>query len=228
MLMRLISGYSSVSELLAYAIASLAVIFFILPLHECAHGFVAYRLGDSTAKRQGRLTLNPFAHVDWMGAALTVLFGFGWARPVPVNQFNLRHPKRDMALVALAGPVTNLIAALAAVLLDAFTFLIYIKLGMPWWLYTALRQIFGFFAATNVSLAVFNFIPIPPLDGSRILSAFLPSRIYYKLMRYERYSFIILMVLCASGAFSNVTSSVTGSILELLYSLANNILRVFW
>ena len=160
------------------------IIFCVLPIHEYAHGFVAHILGDDTARLKGRLTLNPLAHVDPMGALMVLLVGFGYAKPVPVNIGRFKRGKRKqyMALTAFAGPVSNLIMA------TIFTFLyclIYHK-----FLYTNESMVyvalfFSVAAQINISLAVFNLLPIPPLDGSRILNAFLPDRIYYKIMQYE-------------------------------------------
>lgn len=170
------------------------IIFCVLPIHEYAHGFVAHKLGDDTARLKGRLTLNPLAHVDPMGALMVLLVGFGYAKPVPVNIGRFKRGKRKqyMALTAFAGPVSNIIMA------TIFTFLyclIYHK-----FLYTNESMVyvalfFSVAAQINISLAVFNLLPIPPLDGSRILNAFLPDRIYYKIMQYERYIVLVVFAL---------------------------------
>ena len=119
MLLSLIrSGNVNIISIIVYIISSLMVIFLVMPLHEWAHGFVAYKLGDRTAKYQGRLTLNPLAHIDYLGAAMILLIGFGWAKPVPVDPRNFKNPKRDMALTALAGPVSNLLAAVVSGLIS--------------------------------------------------------------------------------------------------------------
>ncbi len=214
MLRQVLSGDFSIYSLISYVISSIFIILFILPLHECAHGFAAYKLGDPTAKGLRRLTLNPLAHIDWFGSAAIVFFGFGWAKPVPVNMRYFRNPKRDMAITALAGPLSNLLAAFVGTFLFNLFLYIFIETGV---LVTAaasiVLDIFRFFAIINVSLAVFNLIPIPPLDGSRILTAFLPNRIYYRLMQYEQIFSLVLIVLVLGGSFSNIIGEVSNTIL---------------
>jgi Zn-dependent protease len=177
--------------------AVLFIIFCILPLHECAHGWMAYKLGDHTAKNQGRLTLNPIASIDPVGAAAILLFGFGWAKPVPVDPRYFKNPKRDMAITALAGPISNLLAAL----LGAFICDLILVLGtsIPYVVLLWIKFFFSYYVMINVSLAVFNLIPIPPLDGSKILGAFLSNRAYYKFYQYEQYIMIGLIAILFLG-----------------------------
>lgn len=182
-------------EIAMRILSVLVIIFLILPLHEMAHGWMASKLGDNTAKYSGRLTLNPLAHVDPFGAVCILLFGFGWAKAVPVNPRNLNNPKRDMALVGLAGPVSNLIAALVGAILYNLIWL----LGLPGEVMQWVVVFFGFYVSININLAVFNLLPIPPLDGSRILGAFLSDRALYKYYQYENYIMIGLFFLLFIG-----------------------------
>lgn len=167
-------------------LAILITIFVVMPIHEWAHGFVAYKFGDNTAKYSGRLTLNPLAHIDPLGAAAMILFRFGWAKPVPVDARNFKNPKVGMALTALAGPMSNIIAALIAAI--GLNSLIYFgRSTIP---YDALSYIISFmysFIKINIGLAVFNLLTLPPLDGSKILAAFLPNKFLFKYYQYERY-----------------------------------------
>ncbi len=183
------------------------IIFGILPIHEYAHARMAYALGDDTASLKGRMTLNPLAHVDWVGAACIMLIGFGWAKPVPVNPYNFKnraHKKRGMALTALAGPLSNLIVAFIGIIILR---LLYSFSGVVIWEYTKgmiLQYAFVWFTVINISLAVFNLIPVPPLDGSKIMAAFIPDRILYKISEFmNKYGFIITIAFIAL-IYSNV------------------------
>ncbi len=159
-----------------------------ITLHELAHGYVAYRLGDDTAKRAGRLTLNPVKHIDIMGLVAMVVFKIGWAKPVPVNMYKFKEPRKGMAITAAAGPLMNFFIAIIFLLLyGALTPMLYDStIGMY-----VLNIVFTT-AYLSVMLAIFNLIPIPPLDGSKMLYSFLPDSAYQKLMQVERYGMIIL------------------------------------
>ncbi len=211
MLMSALRGEASFIDFIVYAISAMVVIFLTLPVHEFAHGFIASKLGDPTPKYTGRLTLNPFAHIDYIGAAAMLLVGYGWAKPVQVNPRYFKNPKWGMALTALAGPVSNIIVAtiiffiarLVGLALTSFSsVLIYVYI------------FFYYVALINVRLAVFNFIPVPPLDGSKVLSAVLPTRIYFKIMQYERYIYLALLFLLASGVLSKPLDIISGYIMS--------------
>lgn len=219
MLRSLLSGNMELADILIYILSSLTVIFLTMPVHEFAHGFAAVKLGDNTPKWQGRLTLNPFAHIDYIGALCILFFGFGWARPVQVNHNNFRNPKRDMAITAFAGPLSNLVVALISLVLYNVCYLVILNTAFTPVLYVA--SFLYWIAFINVSLAVFNLIPIPPLDGSRILAALLPYRTYYALMRYERYIYFGLLALLWFGVLDLPLDFLTGSVFGGLSFIAS-------
>ena len=179
----------------------LASVFLCLTTHETCHGLAAYALGGPTAKRMHRLSLNPLRHIDWMGLLMMVTLGFGWAKPVPVDPRYFRKPKQGMALTALAGPVSNFVLALLALLCAR---LVYHQYGALW------DFIFDLLLTTaylSVGLGLFNLIPISPLDGSKVLFVFLPDSAYEKLMRYEKYGMIALLILVWLGVGDNVLNT---------------------
>lgn len=193
-------------------LSSCFVVFCCLPVHELAHGYIAYKLGDDTAKKQGRLTFNPFVHLNPIGTIMIFLFGIGYARPVPVNPNRFKNPKGGMALVAIAGPLSNLLMAFV------FNF-VYIALAANFNMtgfMGAVMYFFYFAAWVNITLAVFNLFPIPPLDGSKVLAALLPNRIYNKYMMYERYIMIALFVLLFTGVLDKPISIVSGFFMRLI------------
>jgi Zn-dependent protease len=199
---------------------------FAIVLHEVAHGWVANKLGDHTARDMGRLTLNPFPHIDLFGTIIIPLMCiiinspiFGYAKPVPINPNNFRNPKRDMAISSLAGPGINIVMALS------FTFLLRIVLiaverKLPsslWnWFSSPISLMLGYGIIINVVLAVLNLIPVPPLDGSRVVYWLLPEKqaaLYYRL---ERFGLLILLVLMASGFLGKIVFPIIRPILTLL------------
>ena len=209
-----------------------------LAVHECAHGWMSYQLGDPTARNFGRLTLNPIKHIDPIGFLCMVFFRFGWAKPVPVNARYYKKPRRDMALVAAAGPLSNVIMMVAALFLVYLSYFIYAvsakdaySFGYFWYLWqgaegflfpeaVGAKLMFLWFtflmnlAILNASLAVFNLLPIPPLDGSRIAFIFLPVKFYFGIMRYERYIQIAMFALLWIGVFDEILIEVTYGLLN--------------
>ncbi len=198
--------------LLGYA----ALILLIMPVHELAHAYVAHLCGDDTAKWNGRLTLNPFKHLDVMGTVMMLTVGIGYAKPVPVIPRNFRHYKRDMILVALAGPLSNFAMAFAAV--GLFRVCLFFVTDAA--VYEALTMILVHtIASVNVSLMVFNLLPIPPLDGSRLWSSLLPGKWSYTLERYSQYITLGLFVLMMSGVLDGPLSVFRSAVFSLLFGI---------
>ena len=175
-----------------------------VPVHEYAHGYVAWKLGDPTAKQSGRLTLNPIRHFDPVGVVLLILFGFGWARPVPVDTRYFKNPKRDMAITSLAGPLSNFVLAFLMLVLLSASIRIFSYSAFVQFLINLMLNI----ALLSIGLWVFNLLPIPPLDGSKILFSFLPERIYYTILRYERYGMIIMIAIIYLGLVTGPLNTV--------------------
>lgn len=227
MLLNLISYFTSGDQtLMLYGLVTLLLrlpaVLLALSIHEAAHGWMAYKLGDPTARNLGRITINPIKHLNPIGALSMLVFGIGWANPVPINSRYFKKPKRDMALTALAGPVSNILQALLALLLlfvgtrlyfgsigggtnlfgtvgsdDLFgTYISMIFYGEPLArLCGILFYLLWIYSTLNIVLALFNLIPVPPFDGSRLAFIFLPDKIYFGLMKYERYSMFVFLFL---------------------------------
>ena len=173
-----------ISQLILTAIAALVA----LTIHEYAHGYVAYRLGDGTARSLGRLSLNPIKHLDPFGVICMVLFHFGWAKPVPINPGNFKNPRKGFAITAMAGPATNIVVGFftAFLYLLCLSFARLTNIAFLDSLQINLIRFLYYFFSVNIGLGIFNLIPVPPFDGSRMLNVILPDRLYFKVMRYER------------------------------------------
>lgn len=196
-----------------YALTRLAAVLLCLSVHETAHGLAAYALGDSTARGRKRLSLNPLHHIDWFGLAAMLLVGFGWAKPVPIDPNQMKNPKSGMALTALAGPVSNL---LLAVLASFGAGLVY-RYGV-----TTLFPLFSFLVLTgtlSIGLGLFNLIPIPPLDGGKVLFALLPERLYWKLLHYERYGILLVYALVFFGALDGFLNTAISSVVSFIFGI---------
>lgn len=184
------------SMLWDYAIIIAASMLCIM-FHEVCHGLTALKLGDTTAKDAGRLTFNPLKHIDLWGLLMMAIFKFGWAKAVPVDMRRFKHPVRDMAITAAAGPLSNVLLAFLALCIRAGA--LYVNMRTDGAVSGFIVLFFEYVAILSIGLAVFNVIPIPPLDGSKVLGALLPQRIYYKVLQYERYGFLILMAVLYLG-----------------------------
>lgn len=227
---RYLSSGGDIKSFIIQLLLTLPIIILSLTVHECAHGYIAKKLGDPTAENLGRLTLNPLKHLDPFGVLFMLLFGFGWARPVPVNARNFRKPRRDMALTAVAGPVSNLLLATVFAILYETAYTVMKKsaeagggtgtLGMTVMLFFSLGL------QLNVFLAVYNMLPIPPFDGSRFFYVFLPVKWYFKVMKYERYIMLGLMAVILFESYVLHGGLILGGLSYLSSLLINGMLRL--
>ncbi len=221
MLLDLIRGGNALSIFMGVCVSAF-VVFCVMPIHEYSHALVATKLGDQTARLSGRLTLNPMAHISPWGAIMILLVGFGYAKPVPVNVRNtkMKNKKVAMALIALAGPLSNLIIGFLSVMVRYIIIVAASKRGgeMTTAIF-ALNIFFQYSAIININLAVFNLIPIPPLDGSRILFAILPSKFYFGIMKYERYIMAAMFLLLLTGVLTTPLSYLS----KLIYNAFNQL-----
>lgn len=220
-------------------ILSLPIVLLALSVHEASHGLMAYKLGDPTARNFGRLTVNPIKHIDPLGFLCMVIFHFGWAKPVPVNSRYFKKPRRDMALTAAAGPASNILLSIVFAGLLRVQLLLVEKffasdlvnvwsivlngigeVSSGFRIMAVLTYVLYIGVVLNISLAVFNLIPIPPFDGSRIAYTFLPVNLYFKIMRYERIIMIVILVMLWSTPFlSGLVSSATSGLASIIMSI---------
>ncbi|MCR5523093.1 MAG: site-2 protease family protein [Clostridia bacterium] len=199
-------------DLIIKLMARVFVVFCTLPIHEFAHALTADRLGDDTPRLKGRLTLNPLAHLNLLGSLMIFLVGFGYAEPVPVNPRNFKNPRGGMAITAAAGPLSNLVMALFFALVTNASKLWVVTGGGT--LASVCFSFFYFAAVININLAVFNLIPVPPLDGSRILNLIIPAKYYFAIMKYERYIMIGVLVILFTGILSTPLAFLSSSIMR--------------
>lgn len=199
-------------------LARVLAVLLCLTVHEACHGLAAYALGDPTARDRHRLSLNPLRHIDWLGLAMMLAVGFGWAKPVPVDPRYFKRPKQGMALTALAGPVSNLLLALLAVFLSRE---LYARgAWMPMGIRVSLFQFLLYtLAPLSIGLGLFNLLPIPPLDGSKVLGAFLPDTTYFGLMRYERFGMFLLLALSWFGVTGDLISGAILGVYRFFFEL---------
>lgn len=220
MLFALIRGQLDIYSALIEVAAILIIIFLVLPFHEWAHAYTALKLGDTSVKYRGRLTLNPLAHIDPFGALALLLFGFGWAKPVPIDPRNFKNPKAGMALTALMGPVANIVAALAGGLIYMALVALFPQFLFANTVGKYIALFFQFYIRVNCTLAVFNLIPIPPLDGSKILFLFLPDSAVAWFYKYQMFISIGLLALLWTGILSVPLSALSSLLMNGVMFLA--------
>lgn len=201
-------GSLDIKTLILRAVAVLLAI----SVHEASHGLCAYLLGDRTAKYMGRISINPMRHIDPIGALCLLVFGFGWAKPVMVNSYRFKNPKLGMSFVGLGGPLANFILAIIGGLVVKILYVTNCSVDILW-------DFMFIIIAINVGLGVFNLIPIPPLDGSKIFLSLLPSKLYYDIMRYEHIGWILLVVALGLGVLDPILGAANGAVLRLIFFL---------
>ena len=227
MLSQLLSGNFTIQTIITEILAVLVIIFLILPFHEWAHAQTAYLLGDKGIKQRGRLSLNPLSHIDPVGALAMLFIGFGWAKPVPVDARYFKNPKVGMAITAFMGPVANLIAALAGLFVFHTLWCIVPTFFTAGGFGSYVLAFLQFYIIVNVNLAVFNLLPIPPLDGSKILFVFLPDKAVMFFYRYQMFFMIGLIVLLWAGPLSYVLTFLSRGALYGIYQFSTLPFQLF-
>lgn len=209
----LLNGLLSSAVILQYLLRAIVVLIAI-PFHESAHALASHLLGDNTAVRAGRLSLNPMRHFDPLGALCMLVGGVGWAKPVSINPYNYKNPKVGMALSAAAGPASNFLLAWVSMILYKLCWYSGARQAVP-----ALSMFLYYMVAMNLSLGVFNLLPVPPFDGSRIALLFLPQRLYFKAMKYERYIMLAVLALVFLGLLNTPLSMLVNAMWNLMLRL---------
>lgn len=199
-----------------------------LSVHEFAHGYVSSKLGDPTPGAQGRLTLNPLAHLDPIGTLLMIFTGFGWAKPVQINPMYYKDRTKGMALTAAAGPVSNFIMGFLGMLIGVILACALSAAGVSGSIVSWILTFTSVFTQLNLCFMVFNLIPFPPLDGFKIFGMFMPRNIYYKILQYEHYIMYALMLLCLLGVFSSIIGTGVSFVYRIIYRAVMNIVGLFF
>ena len=236
MLISLLSS-GDIRNTIIQLILSVPIVLFALSCHEAAHAYAAYKMGDRTAFNLGRMTVNPAKHLDLWGTLCMIAFGFGWAKPVPINPRNFDNPKKGMAITGIAGPLANLVLGVIGTFFCELTWFVQHKIilsgTMNETLFSFFSVLYAFFflwAMYNFIFMVFNLIPVPPFDGSRFIGVLLPTRIYFKIMQYERYTFFAVLIinLVLSRVFGvYLTSFIAEKVMELVSYPFNMLFSLF-
>ncbi len=222
-MLRYITSGAEPKEILLILLLTIPTVLISLSVHEFAHGYVAYKLGDPTAKNFGRLTLNPIKHFHPIGMLSMLILGIGWANPVPINTRYFKNPKKGMAMTAAAGPISNLLLAFIGLLIYG-VIVKFLGGAMPYELLLASVLFFQNFCYMNVYLAVFNMLPVPPFDGSRLAFAFLPDKYYFSIMKYENIIMMVVLIGLATGIISLPFGFISDKILSVMQWIVGLIL----
>ncbi len=234
MLFNILLGGGTAGEKILYLLISILALLPALTFHEWAHGYTAYKLGDSTAKADGRLSLNPLDHIDPIGTLMLLLVGFGWAKPVPINTRNFKKPKRDIALTSIAGPLMNFIVAFISVLLYVLCLYVFVRIPINDATAEVILLVFLYSALYNLGLGTFNLIPLPPLDGSNVLMCLLPPKAamqYSRIRYYSHYIFIGIILLSRLPLGIDVFAPldfIRGWLFDTFFELADKIIWPFF